>query len=337
MKNITFLLLTLIFQFNLANCQNKFIPKIDSIVSIAISNSENALFDASFNDGLELIQTSSFENIMGYSDKHQIMLVLQEMRITGFKNIVYQQKTDNHERFRRLQELFSKAQNLKHKSTRGQYYLMLSGSYRSLKNSDSAIYYQEQAIKLFEEENDLEQIAIIRAGNISRNHNRLLRENKKQEILELIPKYETEIKFSEQHSKYALAYNTRHLAQIHRTQTLNYSASLKLFKISLHLREEIGFRPFLPASYSSLGDVNVKLDEYYSAIEMYKKASELASNIGFIRYQTIPNLNIGDIYKKLAARDKALEYYMKGLESAIKNNYTTGIEQAKNKIDNLEL
>jgi tetratricopeptide (TPR) repeat protein len=92
------------------------------------------------------------------------------------------------------------------------------------------------------------------------------------------------------------------------------------------------FKIFLPASYSSIGDVYLKLEAYASAIRMYKKASKLAISIGFVRYQSYPHEKIGDIYLIKGNIEKALKHYKLALKYASKNNYIIGISNAKEKL-----
>ena len=138
------------------------------------------------------------------------------------------------------------------------------------------------------------------------------------------------------HSKFALSYNTRHLAQIYRRQTNDYESSIKLFKQSLELRIELGFRPFIPASYSSIGDVYMKMEDYTRAIEFYSKSSELAEEIGFIRYQIYPIIQIGECYQNKGDTDIALGYYSRALKIAVKNDYPIEKDQLVNRIESLK-
>lgn len=267
MKKIILLLVIFTFHLGTVTGQAPTLSKTDSLVDVRISLSEKSLFDAKFVEAKMLLDSSDFRNLDGYGPRHKILLTVQDIRITGVMNIVYARKTSHYDNFERLNRLLALAEKLKNQNIQAQYFLAFSSTHRSIGNLDSASIYQEKAISLFRKNGNLEEIAKIRATDISRLHNQLLQKEKKQEVLKLIPKYQEEIEFSRSYSKYALAYNTRHLAQIHRRQTMNYQESLKLFKTSLALREEIGFKPFIPASYSSLGDVYLKIGEYKSAIK----------------------------------------------------------------------
>lgn len=306
--------------------------KIDSLVSQAVSNSETSLYAVKFKEALRLVDASYFENMEGYGPLHKIQLTVQEIRVNEFMNRLHEQSTNYSANLKRLKELSLPSTGMGYQKTKGRYFLSVSQNYSALGLLDSASVYEEMAISIFNNINDYEEIARIRAGIISRHHSKLLESGKKQDILELIPRYEEEIEFSKRYSKYALAYNTRHLAQIHRRQTLNYSEALRLFSISLDLRLEIGFKPFLPASYSSLGDVYMKMGKNDEALDMYSRSAELAEEIGFVRYQVYPNIQMGDIYLSKRHPDEALSYYTKAQNLSKNNEYSTGIEQSTERI-----
>ena len=309
---------------------------LDSLVEMAISISSQALYEANFSEAKEAVSIEYFENFKNLKNKHRIMLTIQDLRIDRFLNIIHQRKFYPKENFNRLAIFQADISEIKEKEIVANFYRAFSNLHRSLKNIDSSSIYEIKALKLFNESGKLDKVAEIRADQISRKHNRYLREGKKKEILRLIPEYKKEIEISKTYSKYALSYNTRHLAQIYRRQTFDYKQSLRLFKESLSLRKEIGFKPFIPASYSSLGDVYVKLGNFKLAEEMYLKSKNLADEIGFVRYQCNPYISIGDIYLTQKNKLEALEYYSKALKSASLNNYTTGINVAIEKIKSIK-
>ncbi|MEL4457320.1 tetratricopeptide repeat protein [Lutimonas vermicola] len=337
MKRTLLYIMLLAFIPSTVLSQSRDISKVDSIVGLAISLSEEALFEAKFEEAKKAVDLLYFENFTNYKPKHKILLTIQDIRITGFMNIVFARKANNLENFQKLKSLLPFAKDLDDYNVLGQYFLALSIAYRSIGKSDSSSIYQERAISIFDKTRNFEEVAKIRAGNISRHHNELLQEGKKQEILELIPKYKEEIAYSKVHSMYALSYNTRHLAQIYLRQTFNYEEALRLFNLSLGLRNELGFKPFIPASYSSLGDVYIKMGAYDQAIKMYTRSLEIAKDIGFVRYQLYPNLQMGDIYIEKKQADQALEYYLEALKLATENNYIYGIDQSIDKIRKMDL
>ena len=153
----------------------------------------------------------------------------------------------------------------------------------------------------------------------------------------MIPKFREQIDFSAKHSKYALSYNTRHLANIYRIYDIEQREALKLYEESLNLREEIGFKLFIPASHYSLGLVYSNLEMYEEAIKAFKKSIELAEKINFVRYTILPYIELGNIYSAVDASEKAKEFYMKAIKAASKNRYTDkGIDQIIDKIISIE-
>lgn len=307
------------------------------MVSLAISQSEKALYEARFEEAQEKVALSLFNELQDYSPDHEILLTIQHIRIDWFTNIVYLKTSNNKTNLQKLTKFLPETGKVEHKEVLSQYFLALSNAYRTNGIMDTSAIYREKALSLFHKEKNFAKIAEIRALDISLNHNHYFQQGDKKQILELIPKYEEEIAFSKQYSKYVLAYNTRHLAQIYRRQTFEYEKALDLFKRSLDIRSEIGFKPFLPASYSSLGDVYMKMNEDKLAIKMYTKSFKLAKEIGFVRYQSYPIMQIGDIYFNKQKNKKAHKYYQKALKLASENNYPVGIEQCKERIKKVHI
>jgi tetratricopeptide (TPR) repeat protein len=317
--------------------QNQKDNPTDSIVSLALSLSEKALYDARFEEAKEIVKISYYKKFSGFNIQNEILLTIQNIRIDGFANIVFLKTSDNKTNFKKLSKFLSDTTEIEDKGVLSQYLLALSDAYRSIGIMDSAVMYQEKALLFYHEEKNFKKIAEIRAHDISIKHNQFLSQGNKKKILELIPKYKEEIAFSKLYNKYALAYNTRHLAQIYRRQTFDFEEALELFKMSLNLRLEIGFKPFLPASYSSLGDVYMKMNEDALAIEMYIKSSEIAEEISFVRYESYPFMQIGDIYLSNDQMEKAFEFYIKALKLASENNYSVGINQSIERIKKLNM
>ncbi|WP_242158724.1 tetratricopeptide repeat protein [Aestuariivivens sediminis] len=307
----------------------------DSIVTLTLNLSDRALYDARFEEAKNMVNLSYFKNFKDYKIEHGVLLTVQKLRIDGIANNVFNKRTNHRENLNTLLNFLPDSNKIEDTEVLGQLYFALSQAYRSNNIIDSSLIYHDKSLQIFEDHGNFEKIAEIRAYDTSVKHNMLLQRGDKAKILELIPEYEKEIKARKHYSKYILAYNTRHLAQIYRRQLLDYEKALQLFKWSLELRLEIGFKPYLPASYSSLGDVYMKMGEDKLAIAMYTESCELAEEIGFIRFQSYPNLQIGDIYLNTQKPEKAYKYYLKALKLASKNNFSLGIDQSIERIEKL--
>jgi tetratricopeptide (TPR) repeat protein len=337
MKQKTLKLLTIVILCNLLFSHCKEYNSADSAVSTAVTLSDISLNNAHFEEALELLNRSNFRKYKNLTIEHELCLTLQEIQVRGFKNIVRFEESKPQEIHSRLVNFQPKIKEIRDTSLLGNFFYALSKSYQKIGKADSVIIYQENAFSAFQKCNNMKRIADMRAGIISRKQLDLLNQGKKEEILALIPKYQEEIEFSGKHSKEALAYNTRHLAQIHMRQTFDFEEALRLFKESLDIRLEIGFRPFLPASYSSLGDVYLKMGDHENAIEMFQKSIDLATEIGFLRYQSYPVIQIGDICLLNGEDKKAMSYYDEALKLATKHEFTPGVEQATERINKISI
>lgn len=336
MRKILGLIICLLSLVDSANAQNQQATRFDSLIDGSIFMSEQALFEANFKEAENYVALSHFKEFRPFQDKHEMKLNIQNLRIQSFKNILYRQSIDREKTLNTLLDLRFIARNVKDKNILGDYYTLLSSSYRSTGISDSAFYFQNIALQFYKEAGNLKKVAQVRGSQISRRHNALLAAGETEKILQLIPEYEKEIEFGRKcDNKYVLAYNTRHLAQIYRRQTSNIEEAMRLFQMSLDLRKEIGFKLFLPASYSSIGDVALKMGKNEKAIEMYLQSIGLAEQIGFVRYQFYPRIMLGDIYEAKGDYEKAKKYYLKALKFASTSSYEEGIDEALEKLESL--
>ena len=336
MRQILGLMIFLLTLVDIANAQNQQSTLFDSLIDASIILSEQALFDANFKEAERYVDVSHFKEFRPFQDNHQLKLTIQYLRIQSFKNILYQQSSSRDKTLHTLLNLKPIAKNVNDKNILGDYYILLSSGYQSTGTTDSASYFQNQAIKLYKEAGNLKKVAQVRGSQISKKHNNLQAAGETEKVLQLIPEYEKEIEFASQcDNKYVLAYNTRHLGQIYRQQTSNYDEAMRLFQISLELREEIGFKLFLPASYSSIGDVALKMGQIKKTIEMYLQSIALAEQIGFVRYQFHPRIKLGDIYKNKGDYEEAKQYYIEALRVASTSSYEEGIDSALQKLENL--
>ena len=306
----------------------------DSDAEVRLTKSEDALFRAEFDRALDVV-TLSDTDLSNLSSQHQIQMTLQRFRVESFRNIVRRQSADREAKLNLLLSYSEEAEKIELPDIKAEYYLMLSSTLRSTGSADSAEKYEDRAVTLLTESKNNKRIAEIRANRISRFHNQLLGQGKKEEILKLIPEYHEEIAFSKQHSTYALAYNTRHLGQIHRRQTYDFEEALKWFEESLKLRQEIGFKPFIPASISSLGDVHLAAGDLERSIQAYEQSFAEADKINFIRYRVYPRMQIGDIYVQLGDQQQAVTMFEQALDIAIATNYESAEEQLRKRLNDL--
>ncbi len=336
-KRLFYALLCLLLAGSIAHAQSeKLSEKFDAWVKNSLALSEQALFAAQLDDAARFSDIASLEASSLLQPAHRVALTLQGLRVQAFRRILYLEKYEGEPVLEILEKLRPGLAAVKDNNILGEYYVALASALYATGMPDSAKACQQQAKAHFQSADNIKKVAQVRGNEISRLQNRLRAVGKKDSLIALIPAYEEEIAFAKAcDNKYVLAYNTRHLAQIYRRHTDQLDKAMALFQTSLELREEIGFRPFIPASYSSIGDMAVRMGDDKKAISMYEKAAMLATEIGFIRYQVQPHLDIGDIY--LATKDvtAAKKHYSVALKSASEKNYQAGIDAALMKLEGL--
>ncbi len=326
----------LLFLTVIVNAQSPQATSFDSLINASILLSEEALYSAEFAQAEKYVDAMFYKQFKPFQVTHDLKLLLQYHRIQIFKSIVLKKDYDWHEVVALLSELKPVAKTIQDKTVVRDYYSLLASSYRATENTDSATCFEDVALKQYEASGDLKKIAQWRGGRLSRRHLRLQNTGNFEAVIKLIPEYEKEIEFARNsRNKYVFAYNTRHLAQIHRQHTHDYEEALRLFEMSLNLRKDIGFKVFLPASYSSIGDVSMKLGQRMRAIEVYLESILIADEIGFVRYQIDPRIKLGDIYKEAGKFTESRNYYIEALKVSSRNGYESGFDAAMQKLEEL--
>ena len=148
-----------------------------------------------------------------------------------------------------------------------------------------------------------------------------------------IPEYLNQIDYARVAGNiYSLSFNTRHLARIYYQQNVDLNKALDYFQQSLEQRLSIGFKPYIPASYISIADVNVALNKFDIAEDMFKQAKKSADEIGFIRHQFNARFKLAQLYEKMGNINLAKQFYIDAKRNAEKNSYQTGMHQVLEKI-----
>ena len=133
MKKVILITYVLAVKIAVVHSQEISSTKIDSFADFIVRLSESALYDARFSDAKEVLQFSFCKTIKGYSQKYELMLLIQELRVERFKNIVYQKSGDPQKNFERLAKLSSCVSDLTSKQLQARFYLAFSKAHRALK------------------------------------------------------------------------------------------------------------------------------------------------------------------------------------------------------------
>ena len=79
MKSKIIILLIIAFQISYIHAQNLESSQTDSVVSLALSLSEKAIYDARFEEAKEIVKVSNFRHFKYFNDKHEILLTIQDV------------------------------------------------------------------------------------------------------------------------------------------------------------------------------------------------------------------------------------------------------------------
>ena len=328
--------LLLLVHFGTLHLATSQVPDFENYISASLDLSEQALFDARFDEAFHYIDDDHFQKFEAYNAGHRALLAIQSARVGSFKARLYQSPYASGEHFMTLRGMLATVENLDTEYIKADYFVSLSSFYRS-RNLDSCIYFENRALEIFANLQDDKSAAELRATRIFRMLDTFFSKDMKSEALELIPAFREEIEFSSKHSKYALAYNTRHLANIYRIYEGDLAEALRLYQQSLSLREEIGFRPFIPASHYSVGETYLAMGKTDLAIQAYTRAVKYAGEVGFVRYTITPLIRIGDAHAQAGNAASADRYYRDALVAAAAGNYSAeGIDNLLEKLTELK-
>ncbi|OGU34813.1 MAG: hypothetical protein A2068_02425 [Ignavibacteria bacterium GWB2_35_6b] len=131
------------------------------------------------------------------------------------------------------------------------------------------------------------------------------------------------------------SYATRHIAFI-KSYNKDFESALELFRKSLNLREEIGYKVYLPFSYLSVGNMYFELNRKNEAEEFYVKALTSALQNGAERVVVLCRMSLGDLYLSKNLYEKSLEEFTIALNISEKINFQRGINYSKEKINSLK-
>jgi tetratricopeptide (TPR) repeat protein len=124
------------------------------------------------------------------------------------------------------------------------------------------------------------------------------------------------------------SYAIRHLGMYYQSQASDLITARACYERSLELREQIGFRIFLPFSHLALGELLVELGELDEAERHFTAAYEIASDIASPSQTTFALLLLGELHEQRGASDRARDCYQRGLRAADEAGFERGRARA---------
>lgn len=174
--------------------------------------------------------------------------------------------------------------------------------YNSLGDLEKANEYSFQALKIFEDLNDQQGIALT-YYTIGEN---LYYQQKMQEALKYAERaYEIQRKLDEPED---LAATIQSLAEIW-LQLRDYEKSLKYCNEGLALRKQLKNEPDIALSLNSRGNTYKYMKRYPEALQDYQASLAIARSSGFIALEMACLGNIGHVYNLMGEFAKALPYH----------------------------
>ena len=301
-----------------------------------IERSERFFLDGHFEEALAVLDTVAMTVEGQMEPAVRLLLASQRSKIEIFWGLISRDKARYAVALAMLRTHQEALSDVHDPDIRAAFLSALAYAHLYNGHRDTAFAQFREAIKLYSEGTDQNGAALTRAFEIMMHLGKHRRSGNTKAMVDLVPVFIAEIEFARQAGNpMAVSYNQRHLAAIYREGSRELDKSLDLYQASLETRKKIGFRPLLPASYSSVGDLLADLGRIEAAIEMYTSSAKSAEEIGFRRYQFEPRLKIGDLLRIEGQISLARSYYEEALQAAMAEEFQDGIGEVRRRLDGL--
>ncbi|NEP15053.1 MAG: CHAT domain-containing protein, partial [Symploca sp. SIO2C1] len=92
-----------------------------------------------------------------------------------------------------------------------------------------------------------------------------------------------------------------------------YELAIDLYKQSLAISREIGYRQQEACSLNNLGNVYRNLAEYEQAIDFFEQSLAISREIGYHQVEALSLKNLGNVYESLAEYEQAIDFFEQSL------------------------
>lgn len=196
---------------------------------------------------------------------------------------------------------------------------------------DPSLKYFKRALKLRQEIDDKRGVAesLMHVALVYQS-----RENASDDQEALLVNQQAYRMAEEGNYKLVKSFVARHIGWIYRKKG-ELDKALTYFKESLVLREEVGFKFFLPPSNYAIGIVFFEKNDLDQALKYFQRALTHAEELGLKRHVVFSLIRIGDVKKAKKEKKKALKNYHKALKVAKSMNFDIGISESIKRIKEL--
>ncbi len=317
------------------------LPATGQPIQPHLDRSEQLFLDGRFEKAQALLDSVEVATADQMDPAARLLLAAQRSKIAVFEGIMSRERTHYEAALAMLRPHQNGLADVDDPTIRAAFmsalaYAHIFNTHIDPTHRDSALAQFQEAIQLYAETTDQAGEALARALAIMLRFTRHRTNRDTEAMLALIPAFETEIVFARRAGNpMALAYNQRHLAAIYREASGALDKALSLYQASLETRLQMGFRPFIPASYFSVAEVLADLGRTEAAIEMYEHSVKAADAVAFRRYQFASRMKLGDLLRTQSRLTLARSYYREALEVAEAGDFPEEADEARRKLDGL--
>lgn len=318
------------------------LPAIGQSIQHHLDRSEQLFLDGRLEEAQALLDSVDVATAEQLEPATRLLLAAQQSKISVFRGIMSRDRTHYEAALAMLlphQDVLADENdpNIRANFLSALAYTHIFNTHVSPTHRDTALALFREAIMLYAEAKDRSGEALARALVIMLRFTRMRTNEDTEGMLALIPEFEAEIAFAQQAGNpMALAYNQRHLAAIYREASGDLDEALRLYQASLETRLQMGFQPFVPASYFSMGEVLANLGRMEAALEMYEQSVKAADAVEFRRYQVTSRLKLGDLLKAKGRLSQARAYYSEALEVAEAGGFQEEVDEVRLRLDGLD-
>ena len=298
-----------------------------------LDRSEQLFLNGRFDEALALLDSVALSPERTFEPAARLLLVSQRSKVEIFCGLLSRDRTRYAAALAMLRTHKKTLADVHDPDTQAAFISALAYAHLYNGHGDTALVQFGEAVLLYSKGMGLSEAALARAFVIMMRLDEHRRSRNAEAMINMIPEFEAEIEFARRlGNQMALAYNQRHLAAIYREGSRELENALVLYQASLETRTKMGFRPLLPASYFSVGEVLADLGRTDAAIEMYESSVASAEAVGFRRYQFTPRIKIGELLGNAGRLSEARSYYLEALQAAEAEAFQEGIDEANRKL-----
>ncbi|MFH2096246.1 MAG: tetratricopeptide repeat protein [Bacteroidota bacterium] len=174
---------------------------------------------------------------------------------------------------------------------------------------DSALYYFEKALKLYNRENDERSVALV-VSNIGNVYEDLSQYNK------ALDHYRTALDISRKiNDSEGISSALNQIGNIYYRWS-DYEVALKYYQDGLAIRKETGDEYGIPSSLNNIGNIYYSWGKHDKALENYLLALELKEKLPDKTELSSYLINVGSAYLSMQQYENAFSYYQRALNNA---------------------